>query len=111
MNDEQIGAKTPQERGAEIIRAFAATLPNMPGVYRMLGAGGDLLYVGKARALKKRVLSYTQTARLSQRIQRMVAETADMMFVTVSLTASPEAKGPKYSPVRLRAPRCLTSCG
>lgn len=69
------------EKGADIIRAFAATLPNAPGVYRMLNARGDLLYVGKAKALKKRVTSYTMVARQPNRIRRMIAETADMMFV------------------------------
>lgn len=68
-------------RGAEKIRSFALTLPNAPGVYRMLNARGELLYVGKARALKKRVMSYTLTDRLPNRLKRMVAETADMMFV------------------------------
>lgn len=79
-------AKEPEiipslQRGIDVIRKFAGTLPNTPGVYRMLNASGDLLYVGKAKALKKRVISYTQPERLPLRLQRMVAETADMMFV------------------------------
>lgn len=82
MDKDSNGTKTSLDRGADIIRAFADTLPNGPGVYRMLDMKGDMLYVGKARALKKRVLSYTQTSGLPHRIKRMVSETADMLFVT-----------------------------
>ena len=53
-----------------------------PGVYRMLGERGEVLYVGKARNLKKRVASYTQPAKLPSRLRRMVAETRTMEFVT-----------------------------
>lgn len=67
--------------GIEIIKGVAAGLPETPGVYRMLGAGGDVLYVGKARALRRRVLSYTQPERLSARLARMVAETVSMEIV------------------------------
>ena len=68
-------------RGAGVIRALLATLPDTPGVYRMLNERGDALYVGKAKALKKRVTSYTAVSRLPRRLQRMVAETHEMMFV------------------------------
>ncbi|HXQ68812.1 MAG TPA: excinuclease ABC subunit UvrC [Alphaproteobacteria bacterium] len=57
-------------------------MPETPGVYRMLDAKGDVLYVGKAKDLRKRVTSYTQPQRLSYRIQRMVAETAALEVVT-----------------------------
>ncbi len=67
--------------GADIIRDYASRLPDTPGVYRMLSARGDVLYVGKARSLKKRVLSYTQAHRLPLRLQRMVALTCRMEFV------------------------------
>jgi len=69
-------------RGVEVIRAKVKTLPNSPGVYRMLNAKGDVLYVGKARDLKKRVGNYTQPGRQPTRILRMIAETATMEFVT-----------------------------
>jgi excinuclease ABC subunit C len=67
--------------GAEAIRAVVKNLPPRPGVYRMLDARGDALYVGKARNLKSRVVNYTHTADLSNRLRRMVAETVSMEVV------------------------------
>ncbi|MEQ9491755.1 MAG: excinuclease ABC subunit UvrC [Alphaproteobacteria bacterium] len=67
--------------GAEAIAGYLPTLSLGPGVYRMLSAKGDILYVGKARSLRKRVQSYAHPARQPIRIQRMVAETASMEFV------------------------------
>src|SRR5579859_1654399 len=67
--------------GVETIRAVVKNLPPRPGVYRMLDARGDALYVGKARNLKSRVVNYTHTADLSNRLRRMVAETAAMEVV------------------------------
>ncbi|MGZ9097252.1 MAG: excinuclease ABC subunit UvrC [Micavibrio sp.] len=81
MSDKDSDGKTALERGADTIRALVNVLPNAPGVYRMLNASGDVLYVGKAKALKKRVVSYTQTQQLPNRLKRMVAETAEMVFV------------------------------
>ena len=69
-------------RGAEAIASVLKTIPETPGVYRMLDGKGDVLYVGKAKDLKKRVASYTQLSRLSHRLQRMVAETAAVEVVT-----------------------------
>ena len=67
------GAGQPDlEAGVAAIREVLKTLPSRPGVYRMQDARGDVLYVGKARALKNRVTSYTQVARLPKRLQRMV---------------------------------------
>ena len=68
--------------GAETIRGYLATLPGAPGVYRMLNKRGDALYVGKARNLKKRVANYTHPAKQPYRLQRMIAETVSMEFVT-----------------------------
>ena len=68
--------------GIAVIQANLATLPGSPGVYRMLGDRGDALYVGKARNLKKRVATYANAARLPIRLQRMIAATRSMEFVT-----------------------------
>jgi len=73
--------QTPLERGAEIIRDYVKNLPTTPGVYRMIGENGDVLYVGKAKALKKRVVSYTHIDKLPMRLKRMVALTYSMEFV------------------------------
>ena len=69
-------------KGAELIQAFVKRLPNGPGVYRMFNETGDVLYVVKARSLKKRVSNYAQGRGHSNRIARMVRETANMEFVT-----------------------------
>src|SRR4029450_7916882 len=68
--------------GAALIAAQLATLPGGPGVYRMLNRKGDALYVGKAKSLKKRVAAYTQIDRLTNRLKRMVAETATLEVIT-----------------------------
>jgi excinuclease ABC subunit C len=66
-------------------KVFVAGLPNMPGVYRMLGMGGEALYVGKARDLKKRVASYFQKQASSPRIQMMLSQVGS---VEVTMTRS-----------------------
>ena len=73
--------KTPIEKGAEIIRGYVKSLPETPGVYRMLSDKDEVLYVGKAKALKKRVSSYTRPQKLPFRLQRMIAMTVKMEFV------------------------------
>ena len=75
------------EAGIAAIREVWKTLPSRPGVYRMQDARGDVLYVGKARALKSRVSNYTQVARLPRRLQRMVAQTRSMTIVTTRTEA------------------------
>ncbi|MCL7997437.1 excinuclease ABC subunit UvrC [Brucella sp. 21LCYQ03] len=67
--------------GADIISAFVKHLPNNPGVYRMFNSAGDVLYVGKARSLKKRVSNYARGVGHSNRITRMIGETVTMEFV------------------------------
>ena len=87
----QSGENTPNEPaapeklvGAALISAKVKLLPDSPGVYRMYAADGDLLYVGKARSLKKRVASYTKLGGHSNRIARMIATTAQMEFITTA---------------------------
>ncbi|WP_315760906.1 excinuclease ABC subunit UvrC [Sphingomonas sp. Y38-1Y] len=82
------GADAPDlETGVAAIRNVVKTLPTRPGVYRMQDARGDVLYVGKARALKNRVTNYTQVTRLSKRLQRMVGQTRSMTVVTTNSEA------------------------
>ena len=80
--DPSVASKSGLAAGADIIRGYLATLPGGPGVYRMLNQRGDALYVGKARNLKKRVVNYTHPAKLPYRLQRMIAETVSMEFIT-----------------------------
>lgn len=69
-------------KGMDLIGEFVKHLPNSPGVYRMFNEAGDVLYVGKARSLKKRVGNYAQGRVHSNRIAQMVRFTAHMEFVT-----------------------------
>jgi excinuclease ABC subunit C len=82
------GSETPDlEAGVKAIRNVLKTLPVRPGVYRMQDAKGDVLYVGKARALKNRVINYTQVTKLPKRLQRMVSQTRSMTIVTTRTEA------------------------
>jgi excinuclease ABC subunit C len=78
MNDQ---TTPPVKSGHEVIRDFVRTLPAAPGVYRMLDAQGEVMYVGKARNLKARVTNYTRPDALELRLQRMIAATVSMEFV------------------------------
>ncbi len=77
----------PAMPGLVAIETAVATLPLSPGVYRMLDAKGDALYVGKARSLKRRVATYTQISRLPERLRRMVHETRRLEVVTTASEA------------------------
>ena len=76
-----------EQRGVPVIEGHLKTLPSSPGVYRMIDSKGDILYVGKAKNLKKRVVAYTTLERQSNRIRRMISETASMEFVTTHTEA------------------------
>ncbi len=85
--DEKPAEPGPLARGAAAIKSFWKHAPLGPGVYRMIGADGEVLYVGKARSIKKRVQSYTTPERQTIRIARMIAQTASMVFVTTETEA------------------------
>ena len=75
-------AAAPGQTGAEVIAGYLRVLPGSPGVYRMIDGHGTVIYVGKARSLKKRVQSYTRLQGHSNRIARMITATAAMEFMT-----------------------------
>lgn len=80
-------AQPDLEAGVEAIRQTVKVLKPVPGVYRMLDARGDVLYVGKARSLKARVANYTQINGLTGRLQRMVSQCRSMEIVTTNSEA------------------------
>jgi excinuclease ABC subunit C len=82
------GSEHPDlDAGVAAIREVLATLPARPGVYRMTDVRGDVLYVGKARALRNRVANYTQVDRLPLRLQRMVSQCRGMTIITTNSEA------------------------
>ncbi|WP_333671616.1 excinuclease ABC subunit UvrC [Elioraea tepidiphila] len=88
MTRDQAGdASSTPARGAAVIEAALPTLPPGPGVYRMLDAKGEALYVGKAKSLRKRVPAYAQPARLPERLRRMVMETVAVEVITTHTEA------------------------
>ncbi|HOY77650.1 MAG TPA: excinuclease ABC subunit UvrC [Hyphomonadaceae bacterium] len=78
------GAKPKRISGPDIIRDHVTRLPGKPGVYRMFGETGELLYVGKARNLKARVSNYAKIGGQTQRIARMISLTRSMEFVVTA---------------------------
>ena len=102
MDPDQTGAGTPQEdgggtleamdtvapaslaRGAAAIKTHWKHAPAGPGVYRMIGADGEVLYVGKAKSVRKRIASYLRPTGHTNRIARMIALTASMVFVSTA---------------------------
>src|SRR5262245_61912392 len=80
-------AVAPAKTGPASIAQYLKTLPNSPGVYRMLDAAGTVIYVGKARNLKARVTSYARAGNHTNRITRMISVTAAMEFVSVRTEA------------------------
>ncbi|MGB7285391.1 MAG: excinuclease ABC subunit UvrC, partial [Salaquimonas sp.] len=77
----EIAEGTARPKGAEVISEFVRHLPNSPGVYRMFNEKADVLYVGKAKNLKKRVASYAKMGGHTNRIAKMISDTVNMEFV------------------------------
>ncbi|MBK6895294.1 MAG: excinuclease ABC subunit UvrC [Alphaproteobacteria bacterium] len=75
------------EAGLRIIAEAVKTLSLTPGVYRMIAGDGEVLYIGKAKALKKRVASYLNFAKQPIRLQRMIAQTQKMEFIATHTEA------------------------
>ena len=82
MDDSTVITETPRLQGMALIQDEARRLPDTPGVYRMIGEEAEVLYVGKARSLKKRVTHYAQGRFHTQRIAHMVHLTRSMEFTT-----------------------------
>lgn len=72
---------TPLQNGINTIKSVQKTLSNRPGVYRLLSEKGDVLYVGKAKNLTRRVASYTRPDKLPMRLKRMISETRSMEII------------------------------
>jgi len=70
--------------GIQIIKNELLTIPNKPGVYQMIGANEEKLYIGKAKNLKNRVVFYTQPKRLNSRLTYMVSNTMKMEIIITS---------------------------
>ena len=82
MDDSTVITEAPRLIGMALIQDEARRLPDTPGVYRMIGDDAEVLYVGKARSLKKRVTHYAQGRFHTQRIAHMVHLTRSMEFTT-----------------------------
>ena len=81
--------QTPEsvQRGVGVIRQYWKNAPSTPGVYRMIAENGEVLYVGKAKNVRKRVARYTRLAGHVNRIARMISVTASMVFISVETEA------------------------
>ena len=84
LRPEDESAPASVKAGAAAIRGFWKYAPKGPGVYRMIGADGEVLYVGKAKSVRKRIASYMRPAGHTNRIARMIALTVSMVFVSTA---------------------------
>src|SRR5436190_1186539 len=81
---EEEAPQGPLAAGVAAIQRHAKHAPKSPGVYRMIDAKGEVLYVGKAKSIRKRIVSYARQAGHTARIARMIAATASIEFVTTT---------------------------
>jgi len=79
-----LSAAGPLAIGRAVIANHAKLAPPSPGVYRMIDAHGDVLYVGKAKNIRKRIIAYTRPTGYDPRIERMIAVTASLEFVSTA---------------------------
>src|SRR5207247_1881674 len=79
-----LAAPGPLAAGRAAIARHAKLAPSAPGVYRMIDANGDVLYVGKAKNIRKRIVAYARPSGYDPRIERMVAATAALEFVSTA---------------------------
>ena len=82
LSPEDDAAPASVKAGAAVIRSFWKHAPKGPGVYRMIGADDSVLYVGKAKSVRKRIASYVRPSGHTNRIARMISLTASMVFVS-----------------------------
>lgn len=87
MKNDSSSLSPSLQKGIHVILQIVKTLPSQSGVYRMIGDRQQVLYVGKAKNLQKRVRSYTQTQKLPHRLKRMVSETHEMEIITTHTEA------------------------
>ena len=81
---EDEAAPASVKAGAAVIRTYWKHAPKGPGVYRMIGADHEVLYVGKAKSVRKRIASYMRPSGHTNRIARMIALTASMVFLSTA---------------------------
>jgi excinuclease ABC subunit C len=84
LQSDALSAPATVRQGAAVIHSFWKHAPVGPGVYRMIGADGEVLYVGKAKSVRKRIASYVRAAGHTNRIARMIALTTSMVFVSTA---------------------------
>lgn len=98
MNAVAPGATAPFDP-----KSFLGSLPTRPGVYRMLDAKSEILYVGKARSLRSRVASYFQPSNVHPKVQALIAKTA-RMEVTIT-NSDTEALLLEFNLIKKHRPR------
>src|SRR5262249_56002061 len=87
--DLDLAATGSLGEGRAAIARHAKTAPSSPGVYRMIDAKGDVLYVGKAKNIRKRIIAYTRPTGYEPRIERMIAATAPLEFLSTTTNTHP----------------------
>jgi excinuclease ABC subunit C len=81
---QPVPAEGSLAHGRAAVERYAKLAPSSPGVYRMIDANGEVLYVGKAKNIRKRILAYTRPAGYDPRIERMIAATGSLEFVSTA---------------------------